>query len=177
MTAHHPTRSDVVLVGVDIAKHRHEVLIAAPGKARRRRLTVPNTRAEFDRLVALLAEYDLRQDSRSLQASANRLAEYLHCGVYSLLSDNQHGRRTRWLTRYTQAPHRQGPRLSRRGRPRTPRLRNPRRDGSTGPWVPESRLRPKTASTDRSLEKFEAIGPELAFRRDVTIEGLAGVIL
>ena len=59
MTAHHPTRSDVVLVGIDIAKHRHEVLIAAPGKARRRRLTVPNTRAEFDRLVALLAEYDL----------------------------------------------------------------------------------------------------------------------
>ena len=59
MTAHHPTRSDVVLVGIDIAKHRHEVLIAAPGKARRRRLTVPNARAEFDRLVALLAEYDL----------------------------------------------------------------------------------------------------------------------
>ncbi len=59
MTAQHPTRSDAVLVGVDIAKHRHEVLIAAPGKARRRRLTVLNTRAEFDRLVALLAEYDL----------------------------------------------------------------------------------------------------------------------
>ena len=53
MTAQHPTRSDAVLVGIDIAKHRHEVLIAAPGRARRRRLTVLNTRAEFDRLVAL----------------------------------------------------------------------------------------------------------------------------
>lgn len=32
-----------VLVGIDISKHRHEVLIAVPGKARRRRpVTVLN---------------------------------------------------------------------------------------------------------------------------------------
>ena len=31
MTVDHSTRSDAVLVGIDIAKHRHEVLIEAPG--------------------------------------------------------------------------------------------------------------------------------------------------
>ena len=29
-----------VLVGIDISKHRHEVLIAVPGKTRRRRMTI-----------------------------------------------------------------------------------------------------------------------------------------
>ena len=29
-----------VLVGIDISKHRHEVLIAIPGKTRRRRMTI-----------------------------------------------------------------------------------------------------------------------------------------
>ena len=29
-----------VLVGIDISKHRHEVLIACPGKTRRRRMTI-----------------------------------------------------------------------------------------------------------------------------------------
>ena len=29
-----------VLVGIDISKHRHEVLSAVPGKSRRRRLTI-----------------------------------------------------------------------------------------------------------------------------------------
>ena len=32
-----------VLVGVDISKNRHDVLIAVPGRTRRRRLTVLNT--------------------------------------------------------------------------------------------------------------------------------------
>jgi len=32
-----------VLVGIDISKHRHEVLIAVPGKARRRRMTITNS--------------------------------------------------------------------------------------------------------------------------------------
>ncbi len=31
------------LVGIDISKHRHEVLIAVPGKTRRRRLTITNS--------------------------------------------------------------------------------------------------------------------------------------
>jgi transposase len=46
-----------VLVGVDISKHRHEVLIAAPGKQRRRRVTLTNTKADFDRLVGVLSGY------------------------------------------------------------------------------------------------------------------------
>ena len=41
-----------VLVAVDIAKARHEVLIAVPGKKRRRRLTVLNELADFTRLIA-----------------------------------------------------------------------------------------------------------------------------
>jgi len=35
-----------VLVGIDISKHRHEALIAVPGKQRRRRVTLTNTKAD-----------------------------------------------------------------------------------------------------------------------------------
>ncbi len=48
-----------VLVAVDIAKARHEVLISVPGKKRRRRLTILNQLNDFERLVASLASYDL----------------------------------------------------------------------------------------------------------------------
>ena len=43
-----------VLVAIDIAKARHEVLIAVAGKKRRRRLTVLNALADFTRLIAAL---------------------------------------------------------------------------------------------------------------------------
>jgi transposase len=43
-----------VLVAIDVAKHRNEVLIEAPGISRRRRLTILNTREEHDRLVGVL---------------------------------------------------------------------------------------------------------------------------
>ncbi|KGK79800.1 transposase [Thalassobacter stenotrophicus] len=46
-----------VLVAIDIAKARHEVLIAIPDKKRRRRLTVLNALADFNRLVTVLKEY------------------------------------------------------------------------------------------------------------------------
>jgi transposase len=46
-----------VLVAIDIAKARHEVLIAIPDKERRRRLTVLNKLADFNRLIATLREY------------------------------------------------------------------------------------------------------------------------
>ena len=48
-----------VLVGIDISKHRHEVLIAVPGKTRRRRLTITNCTEDFVRLIAILQEYGL----------------------------------------------------------------------------------------------------------------------
>ncbi len=54
MTTRQLTPSAGVLVAIDIAKARNEVLIEAPGQ-RRRRLTVLNTRPEHDRLVALLS--------------------------------------------------------------------------------------------------------------------------
>lgn len=56
MTRRDPTPADAVLVAIDIAKARNEVLIAPPG-ARRRRLTVLNTRAEHDRLAEILSGY------------------------------------------------------------------------------------------------------------------------
>ena len=46
-----------VLVGIDISKHRHEVLIAVPGKARRRRMTVLNTAEDYRRLIDVLREF------------------------------------------------------------------------------------------------------------------------
>ena len=57
MTSTGPT-SEAVLVAIDISKYRHEVLIAEPGKKRRRRLTTQNKREDFDRLTGLLTGYD-----------------------------------------------------------------------------------------------------------------------
>jgi transposase len=42
-----PTQPSTVLVAIDIAKLRHDVLIEAPGWKRRKRLILPNTAAEF----------------------------------------------------------------------------------------------------------------------------------
>jgi len=50
-------QSEPVLVAIDIAKARHEVLIAVPGRKRRRRLTILNQLDDFNRLSATLAEY------------------------------------------------------------------------------------------------------------------------
>ena len=50
-------QTEPVLVAIDISKARHEVLIAVPGKTRRRRLTVLNQLDDFNRLIASLAEY------------------------------------------------------------------------------------------------------------------------
>lgn len=40
-----------ILVGIDISKNRHEVLIAIPGKTHRRRMTVLNVAAVYQRLI------------------------------------------------------------------------------------------------------------------------------
>ena len=50
-------QTEPVLVAVDIARARHEVLIAVPGKTRRRRLTVLNQLDDFNRLIATLSDY------------------------------------------------------------------------------------------------------------------------
>ena len=57
MTKVEHTADALVLVGIDISKHRHEVLISAPGKRRRRRLTITNTLDDIDRVTALLGDY------------------------------------------------------------------------------------------------------------------------
>lgn len=58
MTANH-FKASTLLVAIDISKYRHEVLIGIPGKKRRRRLTITNTLADFQRLVSTLASYNL----------------------------------------------------------------------------------------------------------------------
>ncbi|MEH2482338.1 transposase [Nitrobacteraceae bacterium AZCC 2146] len=57
MTKHQIMPSDAVLVAIDIAKARNEVLIEAVGSARHPRLSVMNTRTEHDRLIELLLDY------------------------------------------------------------------------------------------------------------------------
>ena len=59
MTTISITQTKTVLAAIDIAKSRHEVLIAIPGRTRRRRLTVLNQLEDFDRLIAALAAYGL----------------------------------------------------------------------------------------------------------------------
>ncbi len=54
MTKSQPTPPATVLVAIDVAKLRNEVLVEVPDARRRRRMTVTNTRAEHDRLVAEL---------------------------------------------------------------------------------------------------------------------------
>ncbi len=58
MTSQNSIPADAVLVAIDIAKVRNEVLIEAPGHKRRRRLSVLNTRAEHDHLIEILQSYD-----------------------------------------------------------------------------------------------------------------------
>ncbi len=58
MTERQPTPTDAVLVAIDIAKHRNEVLIETPGRKRRRRMTVLNSRADHDRLIEVLTAGD-----------------------------------------------------------------------------------------------------------------------
>jgi transposase len=55
MTKPQLTPPQGILVAIDIGKTRNEVLIEIPGHARRRRLTVLNTRADYDRLIDLLS--------------------------------------------------------------------------------------------------------------------------
>ena len=54
MTKANATTGARLLVGIDISKSRHEVLIAVPGKARRRRMTVLNTADDYQRLIDAL---------------------------------------------------------------------------------------------------------------------------
>jgi len=58
MTDKNIAQSEPVLVAIDISKARHEVLIAVPGKKRRRRLTVLNQLDDFNRLIATLSDYN-----------------------------------------------------------------------------------------------------------------------
>lgn len=54
MTKHDLTPNHGVLVAIDVAKARNEVLLQIPGSPRRRRLTILNQRADHDRLIGQL---------------------------------------------------------------------------------------------------------------------------
>jgi hypothetical protein len=60
-------RSVPVLVGIDIAKNRHEVLIEVPGRKRRRRVTMLNTGADFDRLTHHVHTLEMNGESFRLR--------------------------------------------------------------------------------------------------------------
>jgi transposase len=75
-----------VLVGVDISKHRHEVLISVPGKQRRRRVTLTNTKADFERLVGVLSGYGppVRIGFEATGNYHRALAHHLSCAGFEL---------------------------------------------------------------------------------------------
>ena len=75
------TLVESVLVAIDISKHRHEVLIEIPGHKRRRRLTVLNSREDFDRLVALLVDY-----GRPVRVAFEATGNYHRALAYHLAS-------------------------------------------------------------------------------------------
>jgi transposase len=58
MTRQQLSPRDAVLVAIDVSKLRNDVLIEVPGRTRRRRLVVPNTKSEHDRFVDLLRGLD-----------------------------------------------------------------------------------------------------------------------
>ena len=57
MTNSDTTRDPVVRVAIDISKHRHDILIAVPGKKRRQRMTIRNTKEDFERLGTRLTGF------------------------------------------------------------------------------------------------------------------------
>jgi transposase len=59
MAKTHNNTDHCILVAIDISKHRHDVLIASPGKTRRHRMTLTNSIEDFYRLIAILKEYQL----------------------------------------------------------------------------------------------------------------------
>ena len=61
-----PTQPPAVLVAIDIAKLRHDVLIEAPGWKSRKRMILPNTAAEF-RLFADFFSWTEASSARRLR--------------------------------------------------------------------------------------------------------------
>ena len=51
-------QAEPVLVAIDIAKARHEVLISVLGRKLRRRLTVLNQLDDFNRIIVMHSDYD-----------------------------------------------------------------------------------------------------------------------
>jgi transposase len=75
------TMIEPILVAIDVSKHRHEVLIEIPGHKRRRRLTVLNSRDDFDRLTALLVDY-----GRPVRVAFEATGNYHRALAYHLAS-------------------------------------------------------------------------------------------
>ena len=59
MTIQYNKSSQPLLVAIDVAKKRNEVLIEQPGKRQRQRMQVLNTRQDHDRFIAHLQEFGL----------------------------------------------------------------------------------------------------------------------
>ena len=70
MTNHNPIPGDAVLVAIDVAKTRNEVLIELPGAKKRRSISIRNDREDHDRFVSELAAYG-RPVICALEATGN----------------------------------------------------------------------------------------------------------
>lgn len=73
MTDHKITPDAPVLVAIDISKHRHEILVEVPGRKRRRRLTIQNTREDYQRLITWLADYGHPDNLRLCKTALSHL--------------------------------------------------------------------------------------------------------
>jgi len=73
------TPDPAIRVAIDISKHRHDILIAIPGKQRRQRMTIRNKKEDFERLGARLLSYSIPVEI-AFEATGNyhrNLAYYL----------------------------------------------------------------------------------------------------
>ena len=81
MTKLSSTPAGAVLVAIDMAKNRQEVLIERPEGGRRRRMTVLATKADYDGLAEQLAAID-----RPIVVGFEATGTYLRTLAYRLLT-------------------------------------------------------------------------------------------
>ena len=96
MTSHKSTPPEAALVAIDVAKHRNEVLIEQVRGGRRRRMTVLNSRADHDNLIASLLA--LKKADRCWHRADRQLPPCVgapvDCRWFQRPPDLQHGARS-----------------------------------------------------------------------------------
>src|SRR5436190_24094688 len=78
MTRRKSPPPEAALVAIDVAKRRNEVLIKAVRRGHRRRMTILNTRADHDKLIASLQAMQ-KPIVVGLEPTGNYLRVLAHC--------------------------------------------------------------------------------------------------